>query len=94
MTMTALTPQEQADIERRFAQFDPATATVYEAGDDVPADLRLVEAAAARALYLRQADAVMRGAVDDARGRGWSWHKIGQVLGTTGEAVRQRYSHA
>ncbi len=33
----------------------------------------------------------MADAVRDARNQGYSWHKIGLSLGTTGEVARQRY---
>ncbi len=33
----------------------------------------------------------MADAVRDAHNQGYSWHKIGLSLGTTGEAARQRY---
>jgi hypothetical protein len=36
----------------------------------------------------------MRRAVGAARAAGWSWLKIGVVLGTAGEAVRKRYASA
>ncbi|MDR2565999.1 MAG: hypothetical protein LBC97_08060 [Bifidobacteriaceae bacterium] len=90
--MTILTPEEQASLARRFEEFDPATATVYEPGDDLPPDLRLTQAAAARQLYVQRGESVMRQAVGSARAAGLSWHKIGLALGTTGEAVRKRYS--
>lgn len=32
-------------------------------------------------------------AVDTARESGYSWNLIGSLLGTTGEAARQRYGH-
>jgi hypothetical protein len=89
---TAVSPEEQADFARRFEGFDPAAAEVYEAGEALPPDLRLVQAAAARQLYARRGEAVMRDAVGSARSAGLSWHKIGLVLGTTGEAVRKRYA--
>ena len=38
------------------------------------------------------AERSIRTAVDDARAHGYSWAFIGSVLGTSGEAVRQRYS--
>ena len=39
-----------------------------------------------------QAEADVAAAVTDMRGAGYSWAAIGMVLGTTGEAGRQRYS--
>ena len=90
--MEQLTDEELVKIERQFEEFDPDTATVYEAGEPVPASLALVRAQAARTLYEHQADQVMTEAIRNARGQGLSWHKIGLVLGTTGEAARQRYT--
>jgi hypothetical protein len=93
--MMTLTPEELAEIEARFDDFDPATATAYTPGtDELPPDLLLVRAQAARDFHLRQADSVMRAAVATARAEGMSWHRIGVQLGTTGEAARQRYSAA
>lgn len=90
-----LTPAELADIEARFTDFDTDTATAYTPGtDELPPELVLVRAQAARDLHLRQADAVMREAIATARAEGMSWHRIGVHLGTTGEAARQRYSVA
>ena len=33
-------------------------------------------------------------AVEAARDQKVSWRKLGEAIGTSGEAVRQRYSHA
>ncbi|MDR2114093.1 MAG: hypothetical protein LBO75_02310 [Bifidobacteriaceae bacterium] len=90
--MTTINTDQGIDLERRFTAFDPAAATVYEQGDSLPPDVRLIQAVAAREFHLRQAEAVMGEAVADARASGWSWHRIGLVLGTTGEGARQRYS--
>ena len=65
--MEQLTDEELAEIERRFEEFDPDTAVVYEAGDPVPADLALLRAQSARSLYERQADKVMADAIRNAR---------------------------
>jgi 6-phosphogluconate dehydrogenase (decarboxylating) len=95
ITMTELTDQELAEIERRFEEFDDTTGTTYEAGDpNTPAPVLLTQALAARDYYASRADQVMREAVDTARRQGLSWHKIGLRLGVTGEAARQRYAHA
>ena len=92
--MSDLTPEALADIERRFENFDPDTATASGTPGDAPPAIMLVQALAARAYYERQAEKVMREAVDAARAGGMSWHRIGVTLGVTGEAVRQRYAHA
>ena len=93
-TVSELTPEALADIQRRFENFDPDTATASGMPDDAPPAIMLVQALAARAYHERQAEKVMREAVDAARAGGMSWHRIGVTLGVTGEAVRQRYAHA
>ncbi|GAA2230388.1 hypothetical protein GCM10010413_29790 [Promicromonospora sukumoe] len=91
--MSELTPDELAEIERRFENFDVDQAEVYDVGtDELPPQVVLVRAMAERELLIRQADHVMRDAVGTARAANLSWHKIGMVLGTTGEAARQRYA--
>ena len=91
--MTELTSKELAEIERRFENFDADTAEVYEVSvDELPPRVVLARAMAERELLLRRADEVMRDAVGTARAANLSWHKIGMVLGTTGEAARQRYT--
>ncbi|MFD6447584.1 hypothetical protein ACFWEJ_20940 [Promicromonospora sp. NPDC060204] len=91
--MTELTSEELAEIERRFENFDVDQAEVYDVGTDgLPPQVVLVRAMAERELLIRQADQVMRDAVGTARAADLSWHKIGMVLGTTGEAARQRYA--
>ena len=55
-----------------------------------PAEYELIAAARNRA----KAEARMSAAVATARREGTSWSKIGKVLGTSGEAARQRYGAA
>jgi hypothetical protein len=38
------------------------------------------------------AERSIKTAVDNARAHGYSWALIGSLLGTSGEAARQRYS--
>ena len=91
--MSELTPKELAEIERRFENFDIDTAEVYDVGvDELPPQVVLTRAMAERELLLQQADEVMHDAIGTARAAKLSWHKIGIVLGTTGEAARQRYT--
>ena len=91
--MTELTSEELAEIRRRFENFDIDTAEVYDVGiDELPPQVVLTRAMAERALLLRQADEVMHDAIGTARAAKLSWHKIGMVLGTTGEAARQRFT--
>ncbi|MBS9534651.1 hypothetical protein KIH27_13745 [Mycobacterium sp. M1] len=55
-----------------------------------PAEYELVAAARDRA----KAEARVAAAVAAARREGTSWAKIGRVVGTSGEAARQRYISA
>lgn len=91
--MTELTSKELAEIEHRFENFDVDTAEVFDVDvDELPPQVVLTQAMAERELLLRQADEVMHDAIGTARAAKLSWHKIGMVLGTTGEAARQRYT--
>jgi len=69
-------------------------AEVYEpakpAAPDVVAELH--RTAAIRAYLLSEADKAIKEAVFRAREQKLSWHSIGNALGITGEAARQRYS--
>jgi hypothetical protein len=74
----------QADeLARRFEDYEPAPGDMRDAGG-----LREVAAAFAR-LAASQRD--LAAAVDAARAEGHSWSAIGAMLGTSGEAARQRY---
>jgi hypothetical protein len=69
----------------------PAGTTRNEQGcwmDGLLAPGLLRDAVVARS----DAEQSIQAAVSDARGRGYSWAFIGSVLGTSGEAARQRYS--
>lgn len=71
------------DLARRFEDYDPS-----------PDDERDPEALAAlRRSVVARADAErsIKQAVDTARDHGYSWELIGSLLGTSGEAARQRY---
>ena len=94
LTGADITDDVLAEIAQRFEEFDYDTAQGFGPDDEVPPHLALVQAKAACAFYEMRAEAVMREAVDAARAKGLSWHKIGLSLGTTGEAARQRYAHA
>ncbi len=66
-----------------FQGHDPDPSEIKDA-----AALRAVrQAAHARA----QAEAALAGAVSLARAHGHSWAAVGAMLGTSGEAARQRY---
>lgn len=69
-------------------------AARFEAHDPDPADIK--DAASLRAVRLAfqaRADAERRvaDAVSVARAEGYSWAAIGAMVGTSGEAARQRY---
>jgi hypothetical protein len=72
------------ELARRFEDYQPD-----------PDDERDPQAfTALRDAVLRRSDAerTIQTAVDDARRHGYSWTHIGTLLGTTGEAARQRYA--
>jgi hypothetical protein len=71
------------ELSRRFETYQPAAADERDA--QVFAALR--DAALSRS----NAERSIRSAVDDAREHGYSWAFIGSLLGTSGEAARQRY---
>ncbi len=78
---------EQADeLAARFEAHEPDAADVHDA-----ATLRTVrEAFQARA----EAERDLSNAVSNARAEGHSWSAIGAMVGTSGEAARQRYGRA
>jgi hypothetical protein len=71
------------ELARRFESYEPAVADERDA--QVFAALR--DAALSRS----NAEQSIGAAVSDARAHGYSWAFIGSVLGTSGEAARQRY---
>ncbi|MEA2185433.1 MAG: hypothetical protein QOK16_444 [Solirubrobacteraceae bacterium] len=71
------------ELARRFEAYEPAAEDERDAA--VFAALR--DAAVSRSTAERS----IRTAVDDARAYGYSWAFIGSLLGTSGEAARQRY---
>jgi hypothetical protein len=74
----------QADeLARRFEDYEPGPGD----GKDASA-LREVAAAFAQ---LAGSERRLAGAVSVARAEGHSWAAIGAMLGTSGEAARQRY---
>ncbi len=75
---------EQADeLARRFQDHAPGSSNVKTA--DSLREVRLA--------FLRRAEAEQElfVAVDGARADGQSWAAVGAMLGTSGEAARQRY---
>lgn len=71
------------ELARRFETYEPSTADER----DPRTYMALREAAMARA----EAERSIAAAVTDARAHGYSWATIGAMLGTSGEAARQRY---
>lgn len=73
------------DLAQRFEDYEPAD------GDERDPN---VHAALRRAVVSRSdAERAIRDAVDQARAQGYSWAFIGKIIGTSGEAARQRYGH-
>jgi hypothetical protein len=74
------------ELARRFEEFEPETGDVRDA-----APLRDIADAFTR---LAGAERNLGDAVRAARDGGHSWAAIGAMLGTSGEAARQRYGTA
>lgn len=72
------------ELARRFEDYEPAAQD--ERHPQVFAALR--DAIVSRS----DAERSVKAAVDEAREHGYSWAFIGSLLGTSGEAARQRYS--
>ena len=73
------------ELAARFEDYEPA------AGDerDPAVYVALREAVVSRA----DAERSIKDAVEAARQHGYSWAFIGKIIGTSGEAARQRYGH-
>jgi hypothetical protein len=71
------------ELARRFETYEPA------AGDE--RDAHVFAALRDAALSRSDAERSITSAVNDAREHGYSWAFIGSLLGTSGEAARQRY---
>jgi len=71
------------ELASRFEEYEPTAED--ERDPQVFAALR--DAALSRS----NAERSIRTAVEDARAHGYSWALIGSLLGTSGEAARQRY---
>ena len=73
------------ELARRFEEYDP------KAGDERVLEEYLLERATIdRARSERQ----IVDAVAAARGKGLSWQRIGDILGTSAQAAQQRYGAA
>ena len=71
------------ELARRFEDYEPGSGDVKDASA-----LREVADSFAR---LAEAERSLADAVSTARAEGHSWAAIGAMLGTSGEAARQRY---
>jgi hypothetical protein len=71
------------DLARRFENYEPEPGDIKDARP-----LRDIAAAFAR---LASSERDLADAVSVARAEGHSWASIGAMLGTSGEAARQRY---
>jgi len=73
------------ELAKRFEDYKPS------AGDERDPD---VFAALRRAVVSRSdAERSIKQAVAEARNHGYSWRSIGSLMGTSGEAARQRYGN-
>ena len=73
------------ELAARFEDYEP------DPGDERdPAVFTVLRHAV---LARSDAERAVKDAVDQARQHGYSWTFIGTLLGTTGEAARQRYGH-
>ena len=73
------------ELAKRFEDYEPSPTD--ERDPAVFGELR-------RAVLSRSdAERSIRDAVKHARERGYSWAFIGSLVGTSGEAARQRYGH-
>ena len=85
MPRTAQEILDQADeLAARFENYEPKPGDALDA-----TPLRELRAAFA---HRAEAEKALADAVDYARDAGHSWASIGAMVGTSGEAARQRYS--
>jgi hypothetical protein len=73
------------ELAKRFEDYEPSPDD--ERDPDVFAALR--DAVVSRS----DAERAIKDAVENARRHGYSWAFIGSLIGTSGEAARQRYGH-
>lgn len=85
------------NLEALIANAD-ALADQFESSepkaDDFDAPLPPLMAVKLAAFKRDAAERDLARAVEAAREQKVSWRKLGEAIGTSGEAVRQRYSHA
>jgi hypothetical protein len=71
------------ELASRFEEYEPTS--------EDERDPQVFTALRDAALSRSNAERSIRTAVEDARAHGYSWVLIGSLLGTSGEAARQRY---
>ena len=77
---------EHADqLAARFENYDP-----NDGDERDPATFTALRGAV---LARSNSERAIVDAVEQARAKGYSWAFIGQIIGTSGEAARQRYGH-
>lgn len=70
------------ELAQRFENLDP------DAAEEIPVEEHLLQ----RAIVSRaRSEHQILDAVAKARARGLSWHKIGELIGTSAQAAQQRY---
>lgn len=73
------------ELAKRFEEYEPSASD--ERDPQVFAELRQA------VLSRSAAERSIKDAVEHARENGYSWTFIGSLIGTSGEAARQRYGH-
>lgn len=74
------------DLAKRFEDYEPSA--------DDERDPQVFAALRGAVVARSDAERLIREAVESARASGFSWASIGSIVGTSGEAARQRYGHA
>jgi hypothetical protein len=74
------------DLARRFENYDPETQDSRETA--------ALDAVRDAVIARSEAELALAKAVRAAHGAGHSWQSIGVMLGTSGEAARQRYGRS
>ena len=73
------------ELAKRFEEYEPSPSD--ERNPELYAELR--DAVLSRSA----AERTIKDAVEHAREHGYTWASIGSLIGTSGEAARQRYGH-
>jgi hypothetical protein len=74
-------------LAEQFESYEPK-------GEDFDAPLPPLMAVKLAAFKRDAAEKELAAAVEAAREQKISWRRLGEAIGTTGEAARQRYTHA